>query len=189
MILPNLQTSRLRLRPHSESDIPDLVRLAGEREIAATTLRIAHPYTEQNAEDFLAMSQENNKAWFAIALLSNNRLIGGVGLRIDPEHDHAEIGYWIGVPYWGKGYATEAAHEVMRYGFEDLNLHRIHAACFSRNAASEKILLKLGMRHEGHMREHQRKWGDFIDVAAYGILRSEWQNRSANGIQSVKKKS
>ena len=68
MILPHIETPRLLLRSHTETDIPDLARLAGAREVAATTLRIAHPYTEQHARDFLVMAQEESKAWFAVAL-------------------------------------------------------------------------------------------------------------------------
>jgi RimJ/RimL family protein N-acetyltransferase len=177
MILPEIETARLKLRSYAESDIPELVRLAGAREVAATTLRIAHPYNEQHAREFLVMAQDSDKAWFAIALRDSGQFCGGVGLRIEPEHSHAELGYWIGVPFWGNGYATEAAQAAVRYGFQDLQLRRIAAAVSTGNAASEKILVKLGMHHEGHLREHHCKWGKFIDVELYGILREEWDSR------------
>ena len=176
--LPTLDTARLKMRPYTEADIPELLPLIGTREVAATTLRIAHPYTEQDARDFLALAQEPGKIWLAITLRSDGdgRQIGGIGLRVDDQHQHAELGYWLGVPYWGQGYATEAAREMLRYGFEELALHRIFASHFKHNPASGKILRKLGMRHEGCQREHLRKWDQFVDSELYGILRQEWQS-------------
>jgi len=169
-----LETTRLKLRSYSESDVAELLPLIGTREVAATTLRIAHPYTEKDARDFIALTKDPDKLWLAITLRSDGHQIGGVGLRLDAQHQHAELGYWLGIPYWGKGYATEAAREMMRYGFEQLHLHRIFASHFKQNLASGNILTKLGMRHEGCQREHLRKWDQFVDSELYGILRQEW---------------
>jgi RimJ/RimL family protein N-acetyltransferase len=172
---PTLETARLRLRPYCEADIAELLPLIGTREVAATTLRIPHPYTEQDAKAFLVLAQEPGKIWLAISLRSDGRQIGGIGLRLDEQHRHAELGYWLGVPYWGKGYATEAAREMLRYGFEDLHLHRIYASHFKHNLASGRILVKLGMRYEGCQREHVCKWDEFLDSELYGVLRREWE--------------
>lgn len=174
---PTLQTVRLILRPYVDSDVAELLPLVGAREVAATTLRIAHPYTEQDARAFLALAQEPDKLWLAITLCSDGRQIGGIGLRLEQQHQHAELGYWIGVPYWGKGYATEAANEMLRFGFEDIHLHRIFASHFSHNPASGNILKKLGMRYEGCQRGHLRKWDRFVDSELYGLLRQEWEVR------------
>jgi ribosomal-protein-alanine N-acetyltransferase len=174
-MIPTLETARLRLRPYSDADIPELLPLIGTREVAATTLRIAHPYTEQDAHAFFALAQEPDKLWLAVTLRADGRQIGGVGLRLDLQHQHGELGYWLGVPFWGQGYATEAAREMLRYGFEDLELHRICASHFRHNLASGRILLTLGMRHEGCQREHLLKWDQFVDSELYGILRREWQ--------------
>jgi RimJ/RimL family protein N-acetyltransferase len=171
-----LETARLKIRPYSESDIAELVPLIGAREVAATTLRISHPYTEQDARNFLVLTQEPGRTWLAITLRHDARQIGGIGLSFDEQHQHAELGYWLGVQYWGKGYATEAAREMLRYGFQDLHLHRIFASHFKHNSASGKVLKKLGMRHEGCQREHLRKWDQFVDSELYGILRHEWQS-------------
>ncbi len=172
---PILETARLRLRPYAESDIAELLPIIGTREVAATTLRIAHPYTEQDARGFLALTRDPDKRWLAITLRDDGRQIGGVGLRLDLQHQHGELGYWLGVPYWGRGYATEAAREMLRYGFEELHLHRIFASHFKHNSASGGILKKLGMRYEGCQRGHLRKWDEFMDSELYGILRSEWR--------------
>jgi RimJ/RimL family protein N-acetyltransferase len=174
---PTLETARLKLRPYGECDIPELLPLIGTREVAATTLRIPHPYTEQDARGFFAMAQEPGKLWLAITLRADGRQIGGIGLRIDEQHQHAELGYWLGVPYWGQGYATEAAREMLRYGFEDLGMHRIFASHFKHNPGSGRILTKLGMKYEGCQREHLRKWEQFVDSEFYGILRHEWEHR------------
>jgi [ribosomal protein S5]-alanine N-acetyltransferase len=174
---PTLETSRLRIRPYSDADIIELLPLIGTREVAATTLRIAHPYTEQDARDFFELAKEPDKLWLAITLRADGRQIGGIGMRIEPQHRHAELGYWLGVAYWGQGYATEAAREMLRYGFEDLELHRIFATHFKHNAASGRILKKIGMHYEGCQREHLLKWGGFVDSEMYGILRREWETR------------
>lgn len=175
--LPTLETARLKLRPYSEADIAELVPLIGARKVAATTLRIAHPYTEQDARAFLALAQEPGKIWLATTLRSDGRQIGGIGLRVEDPHQHAELGYWLGVPYWRQGYATEAACEMLRYGFVELGLHRIFASHFRHNPASGRILVKLGMRYEGCQREHLRKWDQFVDSELYGVLRQEWKDR------------
>jgi len=170
----NLETPRLRIRSYTEADVAELVPLIGAREVAATTGRIQHPYTEEHAKQFLARIEVDPEVRMAVTLRSDGRLIGGVGLRIVEGHGNAELGYWIGVPYWGKGYGTESAREMLRYGFEVLKLHRIFASYFKGNEASARILKKLGMNYEGCQREHVCKWDQFIDLELYGMLRTEW---------------
>ena len=186
MKVPNnavvLNTSRLMLRPLCRDDIPQFVPLIGAREVAATTLRIPHPYTEQDAVRFLEYSdsvwEKREGARFGVFLRDGKMLCGGMGLHANLEHNHAELGYWIGVPYWGQGYGTEAAREVLRFGFEDLQFHRIHAGHFANNPASGRILQKLGMTYEGTTRDHIRKWGEYLDVAIYGLLAREYRERT-----------
>src|SRR6202035_3498654 len=95
-----LQTERLTLRLREPSDIPALLPLIGAREVAATTLRIPHPYTESDARDFIAATQRDvsisNEWRLAIAIRESDALCGGVGLRLEPDHSRAELGYWIG---------------------------------------------------------------------------------------------
>lgn len=174
---PTLETARLRLRGYTEADIPELLPLIGTREVAATTLRIAHPYTEQDAKAFLELTKDTDKIWLAIVLRGDGRQIGGIGLRLEKQHQHAELGYWLGVPFWGQGFATEAAREILRYGFKTLGLHRIFASHFKHNPASGHILEKIGMKYEGCQRQHLRKWDQFVDSELYGILRREWEVR------------
>jgi len=173
--VPEIQTARLLLRGYVMADVPELVRLLAAREVVAMTLRIPYPYTEEHANEFVAGSQEGDDARFAIVLRDEARLCGGIGLRVEPQHEHAELGYWVGVPYWGNGYASEAAKAVVRFGFDELGLHRIFGSVFAGNESSKRVLLKLGMGYEGCLREHYSKWGKFLDSELYGLLRSEWQ--------------
>ena len=177
MLFTPLQTERLILRLHAPSDIPALMPLIGAREVAATTLRIPYPYTEPDAQDFIAGTQEEllngSGLRLGIILRESDTLCGGVGLRIEPDHRRAELGYWIGVPHWGKGYATEAARSMVKYGFETLHLHRIFASHFVNNSASARVLRKIGMRHEGSQRGHILKWGEFVDIEMYGMVTSD----------------
>ena len=157
----------------SQADLAEPVPLIGAREIAATTLRIPHPYQEKHAREFLASAAKENELRLGIRLRSNGRLCGGMGLHPDAAHKRAELGYWIGVPYWGNGYATEAAKAVVRHGFQYAGLNRIFAAHFKHNVASGNVLRKVGMKYEGCMREHIFKLGEFVDLELYAILRDE----------------
>ena len=84
------------------------------------------------------------------------------------------MGFWIGMDWWGKGYATEAAQEVIRYGFEHLKLNRVYAHHMVRNPASGRVLEKVGMKREGLLRQRVRKWGVFEDVVLMAILNEDW---------------
>jgi RimJ/RimL family protein N-acetyltransferase len=174
-----LRTARLLLRSFQPEDIPAIVRLAGAKQIAATTLLIPHPYAEEDARNFLANANEDFteglSVVFAVSILPERELCGAVGLHIAGLHRRAELGYWIGVPFWGKGFATEAAGAAVAYGFETLQLRRIYAHHFAENIASQRVLEKIGMRHEGCSGQHVQKWGKFIDVENYGILAEEFR--------------
>jgi ribosomal-protein-alanine N-acetyltransferase len=174
-----IKTARLLLRPLEQADVPAIVRLAGAREISSMTANIPHPYTEQDARDFLARASEEFRSGlsvsFAICISATRELCGGVGLNITAAHQRAELGYWIGVPFWGNGFATEATRAVVAFGFQTLALHRIYALRFSENAASGRVLEKIGMRHEGRSREHIKKWDRFVDLECYGLLKSEFR--------------
>jgi RimJ/RimL family protein N-acetyltransferase len=89
------------------------------------------------------------------------------------QHQRAELGYWIGVPFWGHGYATEAGRAVVRHGFENFKLNRIFAAHFEGNEASGNVLRKIGMKHEGCARQAIMKWGKVMDLEMYAILRED----------------
>ena len=184
MKTPKLETPRLWLRPFVAADAPEVQRLAGERAIADTTLNIPHPYDDGMADDWIATHEpafaSGELATFAIVRKADGQLLGAVGLTFYPQFTRAELGYWVGTPFWGSGYCTEAALRILRYGFEERDLNRVHAAYLARNPASGSVLKKIGMREEGVAREHTRKWGVFEDLRTCGLLREEWRARIAN---------
>ncbi|HEX2062063.1 MAG TPA: GNAT family protein [Thermoanaerobaculia bacterium] len=175
MTRPTLHTQRLTLRPFTLDDAPAVHRLAGAYEVALNTALIPHPYPEGAAEEWIGVHQEdydqNRIHHFAI---DDGQLAGAIGLVMKGD-DIAEIGYWIGVPFWNRGYASEAAVEVIRYGFEQCRLERIFAGHYGRNAASGRVMQKAGMQYEGTLRKHAVKWGVRLDVVFYGLLREEWR--------------
>jgi len=176
---PELKTARLRLRGLRLEDAPAVERLAGAAQIAATTLRIPHPYPPGAAEDFILGQEEafarGTGVTFGIFEGGSGEFVGCVGLGCEEEHFRAELGYWIGVPYWGRGYATEAARQVVAFGFASFRLHRIDSRHFASNPASGRVLEKIGMRREGRRREAFFKAGrGFEDSVEYGLLSREW---------------
>jgi RimJ/RimL family protein N-acetyltransferase len=102
-------------------------------------------------------------------------LVGAVGLTVQTQHKRAELGYWIGKPWWGQGYCTEAGCAVLNFAFRTLRLNRVLAYHLSRNPPSGRVMQKLGMRHEGHLRQHAKKWNKFEDVELYALLRCDWK--------------
>jgi [ribosomal protein S5]-alanine N-acetyltransferase len=179
---PILHTRRLLLRPFTPADAGDVQRLAGDRAIADTTANIPHPYPDGLAEQWIANQRKKFETGellaFAMVLRDPNSLIGAISLMdITREHERAEIGFWVGKPYWNQGYCTEAAEAVVQYGFSALNMYRIHSTVLKRNPASSRVMLKLGMTPEGCLRAHDKKWEQFEDILLYGMLRSEWRQR------------
>jgi [ribosomal protein S5]-alanine N-acetyltransferase len=176
--IPALRTARLTLGAFHIADAEELVRLAGAREIADTTLLIPHPYELDHALAWIANQRKESvrgrAANFAIRLAGEPPIVGCAGLRdIDQEHRQAELGFWIGREYWGQGYASEAAEAVIRYGFQTLGLNRICAHHMARNPAAGRVLRRIGMEREGLLRQRVRKWGVYEDVVLYAILRDD----------------
>ncbi len=176
---PTLYTERLILRPFNPNDAARVQELTGEKAIASTTFNIPHPYEDGMAEAWIGTHTEafekGESVAFAIVLKHENILIGAVGLEMNTAHDRAEMGYWIGVPYWNNGYMTEAARAVLEYGFIERKLNRIYASHFSRNPASGKVMRKLHMTHEASFRKHIKKWDKYEDLEVHGILKNEFR--------------
>ena len=179
IVRPHLTTERLLLRPFTLNDAPDLHRLVGEPEIADTTLNIPHPYEEGMAEEWISTHPERFDSGkgvnLAITLRADGRLTGAIGLDINERFNRAEMGYWVSVPQWNKGICTEAAIEILRYAFEDLHLNRVQATHLSRNPASGRVMQKIGMLHEGTLRQYVKKSDVYEDLEMYSMLREEWK--------------
>jgi RimJ/RimL family protein N-acetyltransferase len=191
--IPTLETARLVLRPFRLDDAPDVQRLAGDRAIAATTLAIPHPYVDGMAQKWISKHQtyfdQGKGITFAISRRTDGSLVGAMSL-MGLEADHqAELGYWVGRPYWDQGFCTEAGEAVLRYAFTQLDLVRVHCHHFARNPASGRVMRKLGMQHEGTRRRHVKKWGKFEDVELYGILQEDWKKAAKKTRAKVESRS
>jgi len=144
-----------------------------------------YPLMEQTQEQtqefikmFLDQQQETPRRKFQLAatLKTNSKLIGNCGIRMDTADAHkADIGYEFSPEYWGKGYATEAAQAIVRFGFRTLRLHRIWSWCIADNLGSARVLEKVGMQLEGRLRENEYFRGRWWDTLMYAILESDWK--------------
>jgi len=180
---PLLRTPRLLLRPFALADAADVQRLAGAPEVADTLLNMPHPYEDGMAEQWIATHAaqyaQGVNVVYAVVLQDGNALAGAVSMGITPRHRRAELAYWLGLPYWNRGYMTEAAGALLGFGFGTLGLHRVTATHFTRNPASGRVMQKLGMVREGTFREHFLKGDTFEDLEMYGLLAADWQARQA----------
>jgi len=170
---PDLTTRRLRLRRCRLADAPEIKRLAGEKEIAATTENIPHPYKDGDAKKWINTHgpafQADGSLELAIERLSDGALLGVIGLLTREAGRVAEIGYWIGKPYWNRGYASEAASRMVDYGLNNRGLVEIYAACFDHNIASQKVLSKAGLARQAPRRTEIVKWGVTVQLLEFGI--------------------
>ncbi len=176
-----LETPRLRLRPFAYADAADVQRLAGDAAVADTTLLVPHPYADGLAEEWILGQAGALAAGESLTLALTRRddgaLVGAMGLELVLAHARGTLGYWVGVPFWGRGYATEAAEAVLAHAFGALGLHRVQATHLTRNPASCRVMEKLGMRVEGVERDQVLKHGRFEDLELHAILVDEWRAR------------
>ena len=164
------------VRAWQPADVASLARHANDRRIWLNLRdRFPHPYTEADAETFIAMATRMSPVtFFAIAV--DGEAVGGIGytLHEDVERVSAEIGYWLGTSFWGRGIATSALGTVTSYAFEQhADLRRIYAVPFAWSGASARVLEKAGYRLEGRMRQSAIKDGKVTDQLLYAILREE----------------
>lgn len=141
-----MHTPRLRLRPVIDTDARRIAALAGDWDVASMTGRIPYPYSEEAAQHWISGLAEREEV-FGIEL--DGDLIGICGFTAHKNGD-AELGYWIGKPYWGRGYATEAAAAVMAYGFTKVGVRRFICKHLAENPASARVIRKLGFRFVGN---------------------------------------
>jgi ribosomal-protein-alanine N-acetyltransferase len=176
---PTLETARLRLRPFTSADADALFALHSN----AHVLRYwdAPPWTEPaRAARFIAacrqLAEDGTGARVAIDRAADGAFLGWCALvRWNPEHRSAAMGYCLEDAAWGQGYATEAARALLRWAFGTLDLNRVQAETDTRNAASARVLEKLGFVREGTLREDCVVDGEVSDSWVYGLLRREWR--------------
>ncbi len=176
--IPVLETERLRLRPFTLDDEAAVFALVSDPEVARFVRFEAHR-TPAETRAFLELVQQYYRrgepfAW-AILRREDDRLIGSCGFVSQAgERRSAEIGYWLGQPFWGQGYAVEAARALVRFGFEQMGLERVEAKCFVENSAGQRVIEKLGMKFEGTDRSEMIK-GGYPELRVYAIGRDEWR--------------
>lgn len=174
-----IRTERLVLRRFTFDDKQDILAFMSHssvarivREIEATESGVRKYIELQNAHE--PFEQE---IWFGLAISrkADDRVMGLITL-VCKDHQQGQTGWALGIDYRGHGYATEAARGLLAYGFETLGLHRISADTTSANPASWRLMERLGMRREAHLREAEFRDGEWVDYYIYAILADEWQN-------------
>ena len=176
---PTLHTARLHLRPFDDADADDLFALHSNADV----LRYwdSPPWTERaRAVQFIAacrrIAQEGDGVRLAVDRVSDGAFIGWCSLRRwNPEYRSAALGHCYREEAWGHGYATEAAHALLRWAFDTLDLNRVQAETDTRNIGSARVLEKLGFVREGTLREDCVVNGDVSDSWVYGLLKREWR--------------
>ena len=136
----------------------------GDFDVAKMLARVPHPYSEEDAEDFLAREPSEERV-YAIERKADGLFLGTIGFN---PAEGFEFGYWLGKPFWGFGYATEALHRLVSHAFEDMGARSVHAGFFADNPASGNVLVKLGARHNGSKLRYSRARG--VDVLCHDML-------------------
>jgi RimJ/RimL family protein N-acetyltransferase len=168
-----MQLAQCVLRSWRIGDARSIVKHLNNRNVSITlTDRVPYPYTMQDAEEFL-MHQTSAVPETSFAIDVQGEAIGAVGFRqLDPDNRYAaEVGYWVGEAYWGRGIATEVLRAVTAHLFADFDFVRIQAHVFEGNTASMRVLEKCGYLREGILRKSASKNGRILDQALYSILR------------------
>lgn len=171
--VPRLYTPRLLLRPFMPRDIETVVLLAGDAHIARMTAVVPHPYTEKDARVWIAGQQQDfadgrGPTW-AICDKASDQVFGSIGVVIKKRDQVGAIGYWLGRPFWRRGYTLEAAAAVVDWARRQ-GLPRLSADVLADNPGSRQILLRLGFVEEGILRHDALREGKRIDRCCYGLL-------------------
>lgn len=170
---PVLVTERLVLRQPHEDDVVELAELADNHRIASMLARMPHPYDEQDARDFVSSVRERRRSGcsYALTLAESGAFIGCAGL--DYRELGLELGYWIGEPYWKRGYATEAAHALVDLAFRATQVEALHVSCRVLNAASRRVVHKCGFQYAGQGMMDSLVAGK-VPVERYMLDRRTW---------------
>jgi ribosomal-protein-alanine N-acetyltransferase len=169
-----LATERLTLRPVEKIDLPAIVRLAGDSEVAEWTVSIRHPLTPKQVNEWLSGCAGAGEHAFAILRKGEADLIGVVGLTVDDGGESAEIGYWVGREFWNQGYATEAVRRVLLFGFGVLGLTQVDAYVFPGNDASIRVLTNTGFAQARTGSRTAPARGGEREVIVYSLPRKEF---------------
>lgn len=176
--LPILESERLIFRNVARHDAKDMFAYTSDPEIARYTTWHAHQSLDDTLrfiEFQLTKQREKQVHEWAIVEKRHQKMIGTIGyVWWKPQHHLAEIAYALSREFWGQGLMTEAVHEILRFGFERMELNRVEARCMVGNIASERVMQKAGMTYEGTLREQLYAKGRFHDLKLYAVLKREY---------------
>ncbi len=175
-----LLTQRLRLRAPRAADAKAIASLINDRRIAENTARIPHPYAVADAHAFLAASNRDPGAPSFLITLEDGTLVGGCGIEVSSGRD-PELGYWIGVPHWGRGYATEAARAVIDHAFGTLGCEQLSGRARVSNPASRRVLEKCGFQWTGVALIRIRALKSSAPVDCFRLDRGLWASLRSCG--------
>jgi ribosomal-protein-alanine N-acetyltransferase len=173
--IPTVTTERLVLRPFQPRDVPDLHAILQSPGILRYFREPGPPaldWVERLIARKLAFWEERGMGWWAVVPRSGGPLIGWAGLASPPNTDETEVGYLLAKPFWGRGFATEAARASLEWGFAEHPVDRIIGITHPENVPSQKVLLRLGMEYEGMHRYYE------MDVRRYGISRARFEDEA-----------
>jgi RimJ/RimL family protein N-acetyltransferase len=177
-VVPVLATARLVLRAPRRSDVKAIATLVNDRRIAANTARIPHPYAIEDAEQFIAaVNKREGEACFVITLDGAPIGICSVDLR----EDGPELGYWLGVPYWGRGFATEAVRALIDHAFGDLEHDTLISGARVNNPASRRVLEKCGFQWTGVRLSRIRAINSAAPIDRFRLDRGLWASLKSWG--------
>ena len=180
---PELHTLRLTLRRMMVTDTADMYEYASRQDVTRYLTWYSHPdrnYTREYLQYIAGRYRAGMFYDWAIVYEADGKMIGTCGFTaFDAASDSAEIGYVLNPDYWGRGIATEAVSEVLRFGFEEMHLHRIEAKFMEGNDASRHVMEKVGMTFEGMSRESRLVKGKYVSVGVCAILYDEWKAKQA----------
>lgn len=180
-------TERLTLRPYEQRDRARLVELANNWRVAKNLSLMPYPYTEHHADDWLSKQAGfwDSRTSYPLAITLDGELIGGIGLDVRA-HGQWELGYWLGEPYWNRGYASEASRALVAYAFEKLNVERIVAGHYVDNHPSGRVLTKLGFRYTVEAMRHSLARGANVKCLEMTLTREAWADASGRREGEVK---
>ena len=172
--IPVLETKRLTLRAPTLKDAKAVAVLANDRRIAENTARIPHPYKLADAESFIAGANKANGETVFLVTARDGTIMGACGVAVaDP--NAPELGYWLGVQYWGQGFATEALHAVIDFAFSECEHTALHAGARVTNPASRRVLEKCGFQWTGVGLYRIRAINSSAPIDRFRLERGIWQ--------------
>ncbi len=171
-----MPSSTLRLLPLDLQYEPAIQQMAADASIAATT-RIPHPYPAGAARLFIETGIAEKEAGTAYhqVIVEGNTFVGVIGLMHIEQHKQAELGYWIGKPYWGKGYATLAVKHILPTVFNTLQLEKVYASVLDFNKASMQVLTKNGFLFSKETIEFDTRWQKHVNLHVFELMHTQWQ--------------